>query len=110
MMSEKGMKLTAIREVTSEIVVEWGENEIEMTVYPGKLTARMIADFDSANLSTRASAVRQVVKRWAILDDDGAEMPVSDELVEQLPHKLLARIAVKAMVATRAEGKASADA
>lgn len=101
-----GITLNKMAEATTTIEVEWFGEKAGVEVRPGRLTRELfqMADTDQP-FDGLTEQVKTLVSRWELLDDDGTELPVSDEVVAALPFGFIRSIVMGAVATVDAEAK-----
>lgn len=102
------MKLSALRDKTTTVTVEWQGETADMDVYVGRLTQELFEEITAADdVDEVNESVAWLVESWDIVDDDGNQLPADPTTVRRLPLGLI-RALVETMISSGGdEGKAS---
>lgn len=104
------MKLSALRDKTTRITVEWSGETADMDVYLGRLTQELYDEVGNATSVDQVNEkVAELVEWWDIVDDDGNTMSATADTCRKLPLPLIRTIVESMVGAGSDEGKASPD-
>jgi hypothetical protein len=100
------ISLKTMKEMTLPVKVSWGDEEATVMVRPGAMTRSMLTGVNR-NAKGLNDGMRALIESWEVLDDKGDELPVTDEVLNELPTRFLNAIVEATIEAIQSQGKAS---
>lgn len=101
------IKRSTMAEATATVTVEWYGETADVVVRPGRLNRELFAIMETQEgFDGLAEQVKTLVERWELVDDEGTELPVSDEVIATLPFGFIRAIVFAAVETVDAQGKA----
>lgn len=85
------VKLADLYKVQADTVIEWAGHEITISFHPGQVTATSLGEvLDVESGRTSHEWLAEMISGWNLTDDDGEELPITDESMQSLPYSLVA--------------------
>lgn len=89
------ISINRTKEQTRTITVEYAGETAGITYYPHKITKSLIretAEMEGDGADRLAGQLVKLVASWEVLDDDGAPLPVTVEVMDGFPIDFLVAI------------------
>jgi hypothetical protein len=82
-----GIKLGDLQKATRILNIDFQGEAVELEYYVNVVTTAFLREE-----LTESEQLARMVKRWDVLDDEGRELAVSAEVIDQLPYQLRAKL------------------
>lgn len=88
------MKVSQFREKVIEVVIDWHGERIEVGIRPGLWSTELYSALimaavmqDADVIAEHKAALAESIAHWGLTDDDGKQLPVTDDLTFKLGKK-----------------------
>lgn len=91
------ISLAKIAKNTAKVTFKWGDDDVNITYIPGKVTEKVYADLlafqgmekDPQTImdgfNSLSDILIRLIKEWDVLNDDGSMYPLTPEALSELP-------------------------